>query len=113
MKKIAIASLVFVAASASFAQSKMGDMKGMEMAKKPVAGAQIVHEANGTIKKIDAKTGSVVISHGPVSSLNWPPMTMSFKVKDQDLLGKLAVDRKIDFGFVKEGDDYVVTTVKK
>jgi Cu(I)/Ag(I) efflux system protein CusF len=113
MKKIVLASLVVVAASAAFAQSKMGDMKGMDMAKKPTADTNATHEANGTIKKIDAKTGSVVISHGPVSSLNWPPMTMSFKVKDKDLLGKLAVDRKIDFGFVKEGDDYVVTTVKK
>ncbi|MES2081036.1 MAG: copper-binding protein [Pseudomonadota bacterium] len=112
MKKIVIASLVIAAASTSFAQSKMGDMKGMDMAKKPAAGAQTTHEANGTIKKIDTKAGSVVISHGPVSSLNWPPMTMSFKVKDKDLLGKLAVDKKVDFGFVKEGDDYVVTSVK-
>lgn len=112
MKKIVIVSLVVVAASAAVAQSKMGDMKGMDMAKKPAPVAQAAHEANGTIKKIDAKAGSVVISHGPVSSLNWPPMTMSFKVKDKDLLGKLAVDKKVDFGFVKEGDDYVVTSVK-
>lgn len=53
-----------------------------------------------------------MISHGPVSSLNWPPMTMNFKVKDAALLGKLAVDKKIDFGFVKDGDGYVVTSVK-
>lgn len=112
MKMIAIASLAMVAATASFAQSTMGDMKDMDMAKKPAVGAQAAHAANGTIKKIDAKTGRVVISHGPVSSLNWPPMTMGFKVKDKDLLAKLAVDKKIDFSFIKEGDDYVVTTVK-
>lgn len=112
MKKIVISSLVMIAAATSFAQSKMGDMKGMDMAKKPAATAQTTYEANGTIKKIDAKTGIVLISHGPVSSLNWPPMTMSFKVKDKELLGKLAVDKKVDFGFTKEGDDYVVTSVK-
>lgn len=112
MKKIAIASFVMAAASISFAQSTMGDMKGMDMAKKPAVGSQTAHAANGTIKKIDAKTGSVVISHGPVSSLNWPPMTMGFKVKDKDLLAKLAVDKKVDFSFIKEGDDYVVTAVK-
>ena len=43
-------------------------------------------------------------------------MTMSFKVKvkdkDKDMLNKLTVDKKIDFGFVKEGDDYVVTKVQ-
>jgi Cu/Ag efflux protein CusF len=112
MKKIVIASLVVATASIAFAQSKMGDMKGMDMAKKPVASAQTTHEANGTVKKIDAKTGSVVISHGPVSSLNWPPMTMSFKVKDKALLAKLAVDRKVDFGFIKEGEEYVITILK-
>jgi len=112
MKKIVIASLVMAAVSGAFAQSKMDDMKDMDMAKKPAANAQAVHEANGTIKKIDANTGSVVISHGPVNSLNWPPMSMSFKVKNKDLLGKLAVDKKVDFGFVKDGADYVVTTVK-
>ncbi len=48
MKKIVIASLVMAAASVTFAQSKMGDMKGMDMAKKPAAGAQTAHEANGT-----------------------------------------------------------------
>ena len=112
MKKFAIAALIFASASIAFAQSKMGDMKGMDMAKKPTADAKATHEANGTIKKIDAKTASVVISHGPVSSLNWPPMTMSFKVKDKNLLAKLAVDKKINFGFAKEGDDYVVTSVK-
>lgn len=111
MKKIVIVSLVMAAASVAFAHSKMGDMKGMDMAKKPTADARATHEANGTIKKIDAKTGSVVISHGPVSSLNWPPMTMSFKVKDKALLAKLTVDKKVVFGFVKEGDDYVVTSV--
>jgi Cu(I)/Ag(I) efflux system periplasmic protein CusF len=112
MKKIVIASIIFISASIVFAQSAMGDMKGMDMAKKPAVGAQAAHAANGTIKKIDAKTGSVVISHGPVSSLNWPPMTMGFKVKDKDLLAKLIIDKKVDFGFVKEGDDYVVTSVK-
>lgn len=112
MKKIAIASLVIAAASTSFAQSTMGDMKGMDRGKKPAAGAQVAHEANGTIKKIDAKAGSVVISHGPVNSLSWPPMTMGFKVKDKDLLAKLSVDKKVDFSFIKEGDDYIVTKVK-
>lgn len=112
MKNIAVAFLVFVAASVAFAQSKMGDMKGMDMPQKPAASAQTTHEANGTIKKIDAKKGWVTIAHGPVNSLSWPPMTMSFKVKTKSLLDKLAVDKKVDFGFVKEGEDYVMTTVR-
>ncbi|ABE45398.1 copper-binding protein [Polaromonas sp. JS666] len=112
MKKIAIASLVFVAASIAFAQSKMGDMKGMDTVMKSVSTAQTTHEANGTIKKIDAQKGWATITHGPVNSLSWPPMTMSFKVKNKSLLDKLTVGKKVDFGFVKEGEDYVMTTVR-
>ena len=53
-----------------------------------------------------------MISHGPVNILNWPSMTMGFKVKDNDLRAKLVVNKKVDFAFVKDGDDYVVTSVK-
>lgn len=115
MKKQFLTTLTLVSAlsaTAALAQSKMDDMKGMDMAMKPVSTAQTTHEANGTIKKIDAKKGWVTIAHGPVNSLSWPPMTMSFKVKNKSLLDKLAVDKKVDFGFVKEGEDYVMTTVR-
>lgn len=37
---------------------------------------------------------------------------MGFKVEDRELLAKLTLDKKVDFGFVKEGEDYVVTSVK-
>ena len=112
MKKIAIISLVIFASFTAIAQPKKGDMKDMDMTAKPAASAPTIHEAKGTIKKINTKTGYVMISHGPVNSLSWPPMTMSFKVKDKAVLGKLAVNKKIDFGFFKEGDDYIVTKVK-
>lgn len=115
MKKQFLTTLALISAlsaTAALAQSKMDDMKGMDMAMKPVSTAQTTHEANGTIKKIDTKKGYVTIAHGPVNSLSWPPMTMSFKVKNKSLLDKLAVDKKVDFGFAKEGDDYIVTTVK-
>ena len=39
-------------------------------------------------------------------------MTMGFKVKDKMLLDKVAVDRKVDVEFVKEGKDYVITSVR-
>ena len=112
MKKIAIVLFAFVASSAVFAESKMGSMQGMDMSAKPAASVQKTHDAKGSIKKINAKTGYVMISHGPVNSLSWPPMTMSFKVKDKAMLKKLSVGKKIDFGFVQEGDDYVVTTLR-
>jgi Cu/Ag efflux protein CusF len=39
-------------------------------------------------------------------------MTMGFAVKDKALLGKLAPEKKIEFEFVQQGSDYVITSVK-
>ena len=47
-------------------------------------------EGTGVVKKIDAKTGSVTIAHDPIKALNWPAMTMPFKVADKALLAKVA-----------------------
>jgi len=96
--------------AASHAQS--GDIKGMDMGKKPAAGAQTTHKATGVIKKVDPKAGTVTLAHDPVKSLNWPAMTMGFTVKDKALLDKLQAGKKVEFDFVQQGKDYVITTVK-
>lgn len=115
MKKAVLPSLVLallVPATAALAQAKMDDMKGMDMAKKPAATAPVTHKAMGTVKKVDAKTGVVTLAHEPVKSLNWPSMTMGFKVKDKMLMDKLTDGKKVEFEFMQEDKDYVVTGVK-
>jgi len=115
MKKQFLTTLALVSAlstTAALAQQKMDDMKSMDTAKKSATSAQANHMAKGTVKKIDDKTGWVLMAHEPVNSMGWPAMTMSFKAKDKSLLDKLAVGKKVDFGFVKEGEDYVMTTVR-
>ena len=96
----------------AIAQSKMDDMKGMDMAKKPAATAPIVHKAMGPVKKVDAKAGVVTLAHEPIKSLNWPSMTMGFKVKDKMLMDTLTAGKKVKFEFVQEDKDYVITGVK-
>ena len=70
------------------------------------------HKGVGTVKKIDAAAGRVTIAHGPVKTLKWSAMTMTFGVKDKALLGKLAPEKKIEFEFVQQGSDYVITSAK-
>lgn len=115
MKKAVLPSLVLalvLAAAGAMAQQKMDDMKGMDAAKKPAAGMPMAHKAMGTIKKVDAKTGVVTVAHEPVATLNWPAMTMGFKVKDKMLLDKLSDGKKVEFEFTKDDKDYVITGVK-
>ena len=98
-------------AAPAIVQAQSGDMKGMNMKQDKVA-AGTIHQASGKVTKLDQAKGTVTIAHGPVSTMNWPSMTMAFKVKDKALMDKLAKDRKVDFEFKQEGSDYVITAVK-
>ena len=70
------------------------------------------HRTTGVVKSVDAQKHSASIAHGPVPSLNWPGMTMSFKVKDDATLARLKPGAKIEFGFVQSGHDYIITDVR-
>jgi membrane fusion protein, copper/silver efflux system len=67
------------------------------------------HVAEGKVEKVDPKAGKVVISHGPVPSLEWPAMTMGFAVPDKALFEQLEPGQEIEFRFVETEDAYAVT----
>jgi Cu(I)/Ag(I) efflux system protein CusF len=48
----------------------------------------------------------------PVSTMNWPAMTMTVKAKDKALPEKMKQGEKVDFEFIQQGKDYIVTAVK-
>jgi Cu(I)/Ag(I) efflux system protein CusF len=119
--RIALVVALALGTGGVLAQQKMDDMpmkdmpmKDMPMKDMPMGGPSQdqSHQASGTVKKIDAAKGTVTFAHGPVSSLDWPAMTMGFRVKDKALLERLAVGKEVVFEFVKEGADYVVTEVR-
>ncbi len=66
----------------------------------------------GMIEAVDAKNGTITISHEPIKSLGWPAMTMDFIVKDKKTLGRLAKGKKVNFTFVQQHGDYVITDAK-
>jgi Cu(I)/Ag(I) efflux system periplasmic protein CusF len=70
------------------------------------------HKASGTVTRVDQSNSKVTIAHGPVPSLKWPAMTMNFIVEDKALLGKLSSGKKVDFEFVQQGRDYVITSAR-
>lgn len=110
MKRIAFLVSAVVLALPVHAQMKGMDMKGMDMKAEKKDGA--THKAKGVVTRVDPEKGSVTIKHEPVASMNWPSMTMGFVVKDKAMLQKLKKDQKVDFEFVQQGKDYVVTDVK-
>ncbi len=90
------------------------DKKGMEMKdmgadKKSEAQS---HKGVGTVKKVDPAAGKVTIAHGPIPTMKWPAMNMTFTVKNKAMLGKFSQDKKVEFEFVDQGSNYVITSVK-
>jgi Cu(I)/Ag(I) efflux system membrane fusion protein len=70
------------------------------------------HATKGTIQNVDREAGTVKIAHEPVPSLNWPAMTMDFKVMDkQDLVG-LKQGEQVEFQFTEESAGrYAITEI--
>ena len=96
-------------ATPAFAQMKGMDMKD---GKSEMNAPARLHQASGTVTKVDRAKAAVTIDHGPVSSMKWPAMTMSFSVKDKAMLDKLQPKAKVEFEFVQQGKNYVITAMK-
>lgn len=91
----------------------MGDMKGHAMSgMDPQSPMVNTHRAQGTVVGVDAQMGKINLSHGPIQSLNWPAMTMSFAVKDAALLKDIQPGMKVDFELEKSDSAYRVISIK-
>ena len=71
--------------------------------------ATTIHHGTGTVKKIDATAGKVTLAHDPIVSLNWPGMTMVFKLKDASLAKGIKSGDAVNFDLIESGDEYIVT----
>jgi Cu/Ag efflux protein CusF len=88
------------------------DMKFMDMNSMKMEAAPSTHKGAGTVKQIDATKGMVTLAHGPIASLKWPAMTMSFKLKDTALAKGIKAGDAVDFELIPSGSDYVVTRLQ-
>jgi Cu(I)/Ag(I) efflux system protein CusF len=64
------------------------------------------------VRKVDKAQSRITLRHGEIKSLDMPPMTMVFRVKDPRLIEKLAVGDKVLFNAEKIDGNYVVTLIE-
>src|SRR5690606_8305810 len=60
----------------------MKKTKPMSMAKKTEPTEMMTYAGSGVVKSVDKTKGAVTLAHEPIAALNWPAMTMAFKVMD-------------------------------
>ncbi len=51
----------------------------------------------GKVVSIDVQAGRVTLAHDPIPALNWPAMTMGFKLRDAKTLGALKAGEPVSF----------------
>ena len=116
MKQAAALAFAFVLAACSYTVShaQSAGTKGMEQsATGRSATSGTTHHAVGVVKNVDPKRGVVTLAHGPVNSLNWPPMTMDFRVRDKASLAALKPGQQVEFDLVEEQKgSYVISRIK-
>jgi Cu/Ag efflux protein CusF len=78
----------------------------------PAKAAGVGHRAEGSVEEIDAKSGSIRVTHGPVPTLNWPGMTMEFMLANPSLAANLKPGTAVTFEFVeRKPGEYVITAI--
>jgi len=117
-----LAIAVFLGVSTTPLYADMHDMPGMkgqpmgEMKDHNMSGMkeqmQNTYRGQGTVNGVDAKTGTVNLSHGPIETLSWPAMTMDFSVKDAAMLGDIQPGMKVDFELEKADGGYRIVSIK-
>ena len=75
--------------------------------------AQATDMTDGEVRKIDKETKKITLKHAEIKSLDMPPMTMAFHVKDAKMLDGLAVGDKLRFQAERIDGKYTVTSISK
>ena len=75
------------------------------------AGAPPLYAATGKVESV--APGEITVAHGPIATLQWPAMTMAFKLARPELAAQLHPGDTIAFRFRQAGDDYVIEDLRR
>jgi Cu/Ag efflux protein CusF len=76
------------------------------------AATQTADMTSGQVRKIDKETGKLTLKHERIASLNMPPMTMVFRVKEKSMLNALQIGDTILFKAVDTNGVLTITEIK-
>ena len=70
-----------------------------------------LHKGSGDITDIDGSR--ITISHGPVETLDWPAMAMTFVAQSPDMIDEFSVGDPVNSEFGQSGETYVITGITR
>ena len=96
MKALFTSTLIALVTLGAAPVQAAGDHAGHDMAMQATASTEM-QMVDGVVKKVDKSAGKVTLSHGPLTNLSMPAMTMVFRVKDANWLDQMKAGDKIRF----------------
>jgi len=69
-------------------------------------------EGTGVVQSIDAAKDTITLAHEAIPALNWPAMTMPFRMA-ADIERDVAVGEKVTFELTGEGNAMTITKIEK
>ena len=106
----------FSSALSSFAQKTPNSITSeqrIELSPQAEKSSHITHRGEGTIKAIDFAQAKITLAHGPLESLQWPPMIMDFRLVRSTLSKSLKPGQKIIFEIAeRKAGEFVIVHVQ-
>ena len=96
MKALFTSTLIALVTLGAAPVQAAGDHAGHGMAMQATASTEM-QMVDGVVKKVDKSAGKVTLSHGPLTNLSMPAMTMVFRVKEAVWLDQMQSGGKIRF----------------
>ena len=103
-----IAGALAALATLSVPASADGTMDHAKMSATTTAPAGAAEMTNAEVRKVDTAQGKITLKHGEIKSLDMPPMTMVFTVKDKALLDGVKPGDKVQFKAINENGKLTV-----
>ena len=112
--QILLLAVAAAAPAVGIAQQKAGEHAGHHAASQAGAArtADAADMAEGEVRRVDKEGAKLTLKHGEIKSLDMPPMTMVFGVRDKTVLDKLKAGDKVRFKAINEGGRYMVTEIQ-
>lgn len=101
MKTLLISMMAALVAGAPAFAADMGDMK-MNAPSGKSDGKQQTVQGMGVVKSVDPDQGTITLAHEAIPALEWPAMTMRFKI-DRQLAATVKPGQRVSFELAAGG----------
>ncbi|MFN9847639.1 MAG: copper-binding protein [Alphaproteobacteria bacterium] len=106
MRLACFAAAAALISGPAIAQHAGHSMSAKDHAAKPASPASDTVQGTGVVKGVNAKGGTLTLQHGPIASLKWPAMTMTFKAS-ADVLKSAKTGQKVTFTLKPKSNEIV------